>query len=219
VGRGGHWVKWHEQYDDPRSSLSRRLAVVQSRLSDALDHAAEGHINLIAMCAGQGRDVIPVLARHPRSRDVAACLVELDPILAAEARAMAEAARLAALHVVEADASTTTVYEGAVPAGVVMVCGVFGNISDADIHATVSELPHLCAPGATVMWTRHRRAPDLTPAIRGWFLEAGFQEVAFDSGAGVAFGVGTHRLVRVPPDFRPGRQMFTFLGDGADAHF
>lgn len=31
-----------------------------------------------------------------------------------------------------------------------------------------------------VIWTRHRRLPDLTPRIRAWFTDAGFDEVAFD---------------------------------------
>jgi hypothetical protein len=102
-----------------------------------------------------------------------------------------------------------------VPAHVVMVCGVFGNVSDDDVRATVEELPRLCAPGATVIWTRHRRRPDLTPTIRDWFTQARFEEIAFDSEAGTAFGVGRHRLVGTPLPFRPDRRMFTFVGDGA----
>ena len=33
-------------------------------------------------------------------------------------------------------------------------------------HNTVRALPTLCAPGATVIWTRHRRPPDLTADVR-----------------------------------------------------
>jgi hypothetical protein len=40
----------------------------------------------------------------------------------------------------------------------------------------------LCRPGATVIWTRGRRPPDLTPQVRAWFSENGFGEVAFDAG-------------------------------------
>jgi hypothetical protein len=68
---------------------------------------------------------------------------------------------------------------GAVPADLVLVCGVFGNISDDDVKTTVLALPTLCAHGGTVIWTRHRREPDLTGAIRTWFKEAGFVERAF----------------------------------------
>jgi hypothetical protein len=120
--------------------------------------------------------------------------------------------------VVHGDASLTDAYQGAVPADVVLACGVFGNISSEHIEATVDELPHLCAPGATVIWTRHRKEPDLTPTIRGWLGERGFEEVGFDTMEGYFFSVGTHRFAGRPRSLRPGRKMFGFFGDGADAH-
>jgi hypothetical protein len=89
---------------------------------------------------------------------------------------------------------------------------VFGNISDADIEHTVNRLLSLCAPRATVVWTRHRRPPDVTPAIREWFANAGFEEVAFEGPDGFIFGVGVHRLVREPDPFVPDVTLFEFVG-------
>jgi Putative methyltransferase len=214
----GHWIRWHGAYEDPNSSLSRRLAVVQERLRRALDDAPEGPIRVLSLCAGQGRDVIGVLTDHHRRGDVLARLVERDPELARHARAAAHAAGLRAVEVVEGDASSTSSCLGAVPAEIILVCGVFGNITDADIHRTVRFLPSLSAPGATVIWTRHTRAPDLTPTIRAWFEEAGFEEIAFEVGQESGFGVGANRLITTPRPFRDERRMFTFVGDGADAH-
>ncbi len=99
-----------------------------------------------------------------------------------------------------------------------MACGVFGNISDADIRATVHTLPKLLVTGGVVIWTRHRLEPDLTPSIRMWFGEAGFEEVAFDTEDGTFFSVGTHRFFSSPPPFDPTETMFTFVGDGSGAH-
>jgi predicted kinase len=213
-----HWARWHSRYDDPRSSLSRRLVAVKRRLREALSEAPVGNIQLISVCAGQGRDVIEVLARHSRATDVAGRLVELDPHLVTEARSSASTHGLNRIEVIEGDASTTSVYRGAVPANIILVCGVFGNITDADIHSTVGELRHLCAPDAIVIWTRHRRDPDLTPSIRRWFGDRGFAEIAFDTESGSKFGVGTHRLAGRPSPYRPGISMFDFVGDGMDAH-
>lgn len=214
-----HWVRWHDKYDDPESSLSRRLVAVQRRLQNALDQAEEGPIRLISLCAGQGRDVMGVLTEHPRRDDVIARLVELDAELVAEARQKATSAGLRTVEIVVGDASNTTAYEGAVPADVVLICGVFGNIGDSDLRNTVGALPQLCAPGAVVIWTRHRRHPDLTPSIRSWFVDAGFEDVAFDTEEGVAFGVGTNRFVGQPRPLELNRRMFSFVGDGSDAHF
>ena len=133
------------------------------------------------MCAGQGHDLIGALDGHPRAADVRARLVELDP---RNCDARPRDRRRRASRCVCGDASDTTAYAGAVPAEVVLAYGVFGNISDADIERTIDTLPSLCAPGATVIWTRHRRPPDLTPEIREWFVDAGFDEVAFEGPDG-----------------------------------
>ena len=180
--------------------------------------APQGSIRLISMCAGQGRDVIEVLERHDRALDVRALLVELDVQLAEDARQRARRAALGNVHVRVADASITSAYRDAVPADILLACGVFGNISDSDIHATIACLPSLLARNATVIWTRHRRDPDLTPTVREWFGEFGFEEVAFDTEEGVLFSVGTHRLIRDPQTFDPNQKLFTFFGDGAGAH-
>lgn len=148
-----------------------------------------------------------------------ALLVELDPDLADMARLGATAADLPNVTVIEGDASLTAAYESAVPADIALVCGVFGNISGDDIHATIAELPRLVAPGATVIWTRHRRPPDRTPMIRSWFEEAGFEEVTFDCHDTLEFGVGTARFVGDPVPFRSDHRMFEFIGDGNEAHF
>jgi hypothetical protein len=117
----------------------------------------------------------------------------------------------AGVDVLCGDASMTASYDGAVPADIVLANGVFGNISDADIVNTIETLPSLCAPGATVTWTRHRREPDLTPRIRQWFEAAGFTEVAFEGPEGFIFGVGVNRLAKPPEPFRQ-TKMFEFLG-------
>ncbi|MGD0393238.1 MAG: class I SAM-dependent methyltransferase [Acidimicrobiales bacterium] len=212
-----HWVRWHEAYEDPTSFLSRRLSIVQKRLGQMLDRCPRGRIQLISLCAGQGRDVIGVLADHRRRDDVHALLVELDARLTDHARSAAHELGLTAVEIRQGDASCSSAYAGAVPADIVMACGVFGNVSDEDIHATVAMLPSLMGTGGAVIWTRHRLEPDLTPSIRAWFEDAGFEEVAFDTEEGTFFGVGTHRLEAPALPFDPNRTMFTFVGDGSGA--
>jgi hypothetical protein len=77
------------------------------------------------MCANQGRDVLGVLLDHGRRTDVTARLVELDPVLVADARGAANRAGLD-VEVVHGDPSSTAAYAGAVPADVILVCGVSG---------------------------------------------------------------------------------------------
>jgi hypothetical protein len=232
-GAGGddaHWVRWHQMYEDPDSALSVRLRLVQQGVREVLDHHAPGPIHIVSICAGQGRDVIDVVAAHRRRADVRARLVELDHALVAFARARAAAAGVAdQIEVRQGDASLVRSYAGALPADLVLVCGVFGNISDGDIRATVSRLPAFCAPGGTVVWTRHRRPPDLTPSVRAWFAEAGFVEKSFVAPSPYVLSIGCHQWVGSPgvdgahadgdaagagtldPDLR----LFDFIGDGS----
>ena len=76
---------------------------------------------------------------------------------------------------------------------------------------TVRALPAFCAPGATVIWTRHRRPPDLTIEIRRWFADAGFEPVAFDAPAAFEWSVGVQRYAGDAVPFVAGRRLFTFL--------
>jgi hypothetical protein len=208
------WQAWHEPYDTPGSYLARRLATVQGRLRDAIERCGPGPIRILSLCAGQGRDVLEVLVDHPRVDDIAARLVELDERSVARARSYTGDHDLRGVEIVAGDASLTDVAIGAVPADIVLLCGIFGNISDDDIHRTVTSAPMLCAPGATVLWTRHRGDPDLTPTIRRWFVESGFEEIGFDGPEDARFGVGADHLVAPPPPLTPGVRLFSFTGDG-----
>ncbi|HUP87583.1 MAG TPA: class I SAM-dependent methyltransferase [Acidimicrobiales bacterium] len=206
------WTAWHREYDDPTSRLSRRLGVVQGFVTEALDHAPSGRIAVLSVCAGEGRDVIGVLRDHPRAHDVDAVLVEFDPQLAANAKALATDAGVGDhVRVIEGDAGITTKLRDGVPADVLLLCGIFGNISDDDVEHTVRKASTLCNEGATVVWTRHPTPPDLTVRIRQWFAESGFVEVGFEAPAEWNFGVGAHRLIAEPEAFPSDLRLFTFV--------
>lgn len=204
------WVDWHRGYEGDQP-LSKRLKVVQSRLSEALDRAPPGPLRVISLCAGDGRDLLGVLFSHPRVAEVRARLVEREPQLASSGRVQAARLGLHAVEFVAGDASKTRAFAGAVPADLVLVCGVFGNIGDADVQGTIAHLPELCARNATVVWTRGRFEPDLTPAIRDWFREAGFEELSFVTILETTASVGAHQLVRAPRPYRDDVDLFTFL--------
>jgi hypothetical protein len=202
------WRRWHEEYDEAGSALARRLAVVQEQVRAGLDRCPPGAVRLISLCAGQGRDVLDVLPDHPRRDDVQARLVELDPRNTAFARERARG--LPQVEIVTGDAALIDQYKGLAPADVVLVCGVFGNISDEDIERTIDACPQLCRTGATLIWTRHREDTDLVPQICDWFESRGFERVwVSDPDAG--FGVGVHRFTGEPQPLVPGRTLFSFV--------
>lgn len=210
------WGAWHARYDDPTSSLSRRLEVVRTKLTEVLATVPRDG-RLVSMCAGDGRDTLPVLASS--APDVRAVLVELDAELAAAARAGATDLGLTQVEVRTADAGATDSYARAVPADVLLACGVFGNITDADVARTVATLPMLLAPGATVIWTRGRRV-DLDPTevagdpseyVRELFAASGFEELRFVRPDDAGFRVGVHRLAAPPVPGRAGVQVFDFV--------
>ena len=205
------WQAWHQEYEDPTSRLSRRLAVVQRFLGEALDRAPRGRIGVLSLCAGQGRDVIGVVRDHPRRDNVDAVLVEADARLAAAARSAIDDAGLGAqVSVIEADAGITTNLRKGAPADVLLLCGIFGNVTDDDVEYTVRKAATLCSEGATVLWTRHTAPPDLTVRIRQWFAESGFVEVGIEAPEEWRYGVGALRLGDEPVAFPADLRLFSF---------
>ncbi|MBM7798443.1 hypothetical protein JOE57_001364 [Microlunatus panaciterrae] len=136
--------------------------------------------------------------------------MEYDAGLAERAREAIEGSQ-ARLQVRCADAAASSIYADTVPADLVLTCGVFGNISDQDVRATIAALPQLCGPGAQVIWTRHRREPDLTPQIRSWFRTAEFEEVCFVSPGNDSWSVGVHEFAGTPQPLDANAHWFTFV--------
>ena len=205
------WLDWHAKYDQPGSSLARRLASVQTHIARALDSQPAGRIRVLSMCAGQGRDLLGVLRDHPRRDDVRALLVELDPRNIELGREAITELGLAGVRLDEADASTTSSYCDIVPVNVALVCGVFGNVLDEDIHATIDVLPSLLARDATVVWTRFPRERELLPRIDRWFVDGGFETVTIETG--VDYGIGVHRFTGESRVFEAEVRMFSFVDD------
>jgi hypothetical protein len=208
------WYAWHADYDDPGSGLSRRLGWVRDRIRAALDDAPPGPVRVISLCAGQGRDLIGVLADHPRRADVTARMVELDPRNTQVARRLAASAGLSSVEIVTGDAARTSAYTDLAPAGLVIACGLFGNMTNADIERTIGYFTQLCATNGTVVWTRGRWArgpsePDLVPQVCAWFEERGFQRLWL-SDPGYGQCCGAHRFTGTPAPLTPDAQMFTF---------
>jgi hypothetical protein len=205
------WHEWHDRYDGHHSSLGGRLRVVQEWIGLALDSAGPGELRVVSLCAGQARDLLGVLPEHPRAHDVRARLVELDERNAAIARQAATAHGLHRVEVVVGDAALTDQYRGIAPADLVLLCGVLGNIADEDVAATIAYCTQLCAAAGTLIWTRHRKQPDLVPQICRWLQASGFQQLWLsDPDAG--YGVGVHRFAEQPRPLASGQRMFTFLG-------
>jgi hypothetical protein len=204
------WQAWHSAYDSD-TSLRRRLEIVQRHIGEVLDTFKGSPLRVVSMCAGEARDLLGALDERER-HDITGLLVELDPELAGRARAHADALGLSDLEVHVGDAGMTASYAGAVPGDLVLVCGVFGNISDADIERTLRALPMLCAPGTTVIWTRHRREPDMTVNIRRWLTDSGFENIAYDpvpdSDTLGTVGVAVYRGATAP---FVDQQLFTFI--------
>lgn len=205
------WHAWHNDYDDADSDLSRRLKVVQAEIRKVLPSAEPAdEFRVISICAGQGHDIIGVLSDYPHANKVRARLVERNPDNVQQIRAKVVAADLN-VDVVEGDAADTSLYEGAAPADLVLAVGIFGNISDDDVLATIRGLPQFCKPGATVLWSRGRHLrPDITPEIRSTFADVGFVQTAFHAPPDANFQIGANRF-QGPAQALQRRHLFTFL--------
>lgn len=153
------YMEWHKAYDDPGSPLSWRLAVVQRYLDQALDEHP-GPLVALSLCAGEGRDLLDVLHQRDDAQRVTATLIEIDNDIAEKARIRAAEFGLSNIELRVADAGNTRSYVDAVPADLLLLVGIFGNISDADVEGTIKAAPQFCRHGATVIWSRGRDRGD-----------------------------------------------------------
>lgn len=203
------WQEWHRDYDDRDSSLSRRLAVVQRWTRELL--TAERPVRrVLSLCAGDGRDLLPLVAELPPERRPEVTLVELDTSLAAAARRRAHDLDVEAT-VICADAGATSTWHRVVPVDLLLLCGVFGNIEDADIRTTIAATRSLLTEDGHVVWTRGARGDvDRRPQVRQWFAQAGLVEVHFE-GEPRGYGVGVHRAPSAGRGDRLPERLFSFL--------
>lgn len=201
---------WHRHYDDPGSSLSWRLRLVQTHLVGALD-GSPGAVRIVSACAGDGRDVIEVLRDRSDSDRVSAILVELHPGIAQRARDSAAAAGLTSVGVRTTDAGRSDAYAGAVPAEIVLLVGILGNINDGDLWRLIGFSPQLCAPGAILLWSRGLDGSDRNDEIRTRLADAGFTELDYaTSGTEDAAALGVVRYDGPPVTLQPGQPLFRF---------
>ncbi len=189
-----HWRSWHEAYDDPGGSLARRLQVVRRRLDEVLDLVLLPAPCLLALCAGDARDVVPVLATRADGNQIEAVLVESDEELAKRAANAADSAGLKRLVVRHGDAADPASFCDVVPVHVLMLCGILGNVEHAAAADLARAVPAMVLPGGYVIWARGAGRPvDHRPEVRRWFIEAGMPEVSFD-GEPEPYGVGVNRI-------------------------
>ena len=210
------WLQWHDRYE-VSPDRQARLRLVRSHLSDCLASLPPGPINVISVCAGDGRDLCGVLSTHERAGDVTARLVEIDPELAARGTHAIEAARLGnVMSFLVADASLFGTYVSMAPADLVVAAGIFGNLRPTEMARLIDGLPCLCRPGAFVVWTRHRTINDGLVALRDTrenFNRAGFEALGEDLTSEDGYAIGTHRHLGSTQALPAGQRWFRF-GDG-----
>jgi hypothetical protein len=137
--------------------------------------------------------------------------VEAHQVIADRARRSA-AAVAAQVEVRTADAGITDTYVGVVPAELILLVGILGNISDTDVARTIAIAPALCQPGATLLWSRARVDGDRNDSVRARFAAAEFTELGYatlDRDSWPA--VGVVRYDGPPMSLPTGKKLFTFL--------
>jgi hypothetical protein len=208
------WYEWHDLYNT-ELRLQQRLEIVQKFIAHSLNASPDGAIRVVSVCAGDGRDLLGTLKNHPRAKDVSARLVELNPQLVERGRATIESLGLAKqIEFVNGDATVAANYVGAVPADIVIVCGVFGNLADEkELSRLLDNLRFLSKQGAFVIWTRgHSQGIPHSDNVRKILSASEFAEVNFQLTSTGDMGVGIHRYTGENLPQPKEQQLFVFSG-------
>jgi amino acid adenylation domain-containing protein len=210
-----NWNEWHKHYDS-LPSLQERLRIVREQIAAALDGCPPGPVQIVSICAGDGRDLLGALENHPRRNDVAALLLDNNAESIARGKAAAEKIGLTRpLRFLAADATLAKNYLGAVPADLVLLSGFLGHLRHEDVPGLIGSLPMFCKSGGQTIWNRHLVLHDgreQVPLIRELFRKANFEEIHFSKTDSNGFAVGRARFCRQPKPLDPSRVLFEFVG-------
>ena len=212
MNSGKDWKKWHTLYDDDQSGLAKRLRLVQDAIANSLPNdVLIDNYQIIDICAGDGRDLIEVLAHYPEKDHVHSLLVEIDERLATSSEKAASNANIQNVTVYTGDASVLATYRNVAAADLILLCGIFGNISNEDIEKTIKSLAQLSKQGTRVIWTRHLRQPSVVPEIRNYFINHNFKELDYKTTADQSYAVVTCEFHGSPQPLNHKTKMFTFI--------
>jgi hypothetical protein len=75
------WQSWRQPYADENSALSRRLRLIQQHIALWLDERKGEPLTVVSSGAGQGHDLLGVLATRPDADRVRCTLLEKEDVL------------------------------------------------------------------------------------------------------------------------------------------
>lgn len=209
------WTDWHKLYD-AGMQLDARLSIVRKQIRVALENCTVGPIQIVSVCAGDGRDVMGALVDHPRREDVTAWFLDTDE--ASLSRGRAEAAQTGLgdrMKFLCADAAQASSYRGIVPADLVIVSGMLGHLSAASLPVLLENLRMLCRAGGGVIWNRHlvlNHGAEKAAFIRRKLQELPFAEVQYEETGEAGFAVGLCRNVGESLPLDEAKVLFDFVG-------
>jgi hypothetical protein len=204
------WYAWHRLYDRPNSKRAARLSQMQDLILRALDEQQGARVNVLSVCAGQARELLGAVERFTRPGDVHAHLIELDPRNVEYAERALREEGVGGVRTTVGDAGLRSHYEGIAPPDILLLCGVFGNLTQPDIERTIGLAQAIVRPGGIVVWTRHRNEPDCVPQIESWFASHGFTEI-HSSDPGDPVAITAHRLTGEGAPLPAENRVFTFI--------
>src|SRR5215475_2953214 len=123
------WATWHDLYE-VSTPLKERLLAVREQIAAAAAKVTGQSLHLVSICAGDGRDVIGTFAAADARHDVHATLIESHPALVARGQAAVAQLGLARRLTFRcADATQSSTYVDLRPAHLIVLSGVFGNLT------------------------------------------------------------------------------------------
>ncbi|MNR04651.1 hypothetical protein D3C85_1206300 [compost metagenome] len=152
-----------------------------------------------------------MLAHYPNSDNIHSYLVEIDERLVQECKHTVSDRGLQNVTVVKGDASLLRTYRDVIPADLILLCGIFGNIANEDILNTIESLAQLSKQGTRVVWTRNLRDPKVVPMIRHSFTANDFKEVDYRTTSDDSYAIGIYEFYGLSQRLKDDIQLFTFI--------
>ena len=182
---------WHLNHNDMNSTPYKRNKDEQNLIKTCLN-SIKNNVNIISICSGQARDILPILAGKKDNNKINTYLIDTDLECLEYADNYAKENKIPNVHLINKNAGLRETYNDIPQADIIIICGVFGHLSLLDIKSTISFIKHLLNENGFVIWSRHKFDNDISEDIKNIFKELNFNELAFVSPEDEPYTLGLH---------------------------
>ena len=191
------WTEWHNDfYNNSESDIYKRNEIVKDFITEYLKEN-DRDLNIISVCSGQARDILPTLVGNKNKNNV--YLIDTEQECLDYARKYAEDNNIQNVHYLNENATILTTYENIPKADLLIFCGALTTVHNDVIGHIANSFKYILKDGGEVIWSRHTYDNNYSIEFNQIYLNNGYECIRLYSRNMDPYFVCRHKSI-TPPD-------------------